>query len=327
MNETLRMPNLFIIGAMKSGTSSLHAWLGAHPEVFMCEPKEPCYFVDRADLDWPYIEQLGLWRGEEFYLELFKDAGDATILGESSTLYTKLPRIKHVPERIARFNSDARFIYVMRDPIERTISHYWHMVRHHGEHRSLEQTVREQPDYCDVSHYAMQLRPYLDAFGEDRILALTFEELIRDTRGVMQRILEWLQVDSTIQLSSLSARENVTPHEVVQVRGRGLLNLFRHSRLWCSLGPRVPRTIRNFGRYLSEQKVERDFEQPDSLVSWLRPIQLRQTEQLQGLLRRDFPEWTTLYGEGPLNLQLCTSTATPTNLMRKDRDAQCALPR
>ena len=117
-----RRPNLFIIGAMKSGTSSLHAYLGTHPSVFMCEPKEPGYFV----------EQLNLKRGRGWYSKLFHGAEGASIRGESSTEYTKAPMYGGVPQRLAEFNPQAKIIYLMRDPIERSISHYWHMVRWHG---------------------------------------------------------------------------------------------------------------------------------------------------------------------------------------------------
>ena len=127
-------PNLFIIGAMKSGTSLIHSYLNAHPSFFMCEPKESCYFVHPAQLDCPNIKKLELWKSEEHYLELFQSANTVEIIGEASTLYAKLPRITGVPERIAQFNPDARSIYVMRDPIERAISHYWHDGRGGNEH-------------------------------------------------------------------------------------------------------------------------------------------------------------------------------------------------
>jgi hypothetical protein len=314
MNDMLRKPTLFIIGAMKSGTSSLHAWLGSHVEIFMCEPKEPCYFVDRADLNWPYIEKQGFWRSEGAYLALFKNSGNARILGESSTLYTKAPRISYVPARIAKFSRDAKLIYLMRDPVERTVSHYWHMVRHHGEHRSLQRAIRETPDYCDVSHYAYQLRPYLERFGPHRVLTLTFEDLIRDPQRRLHQIFQWLGVESSFVPANLSSRENATPEEVTQVRGRGLLNRFRHSRVWCAVGPRVPRVVRCMGRSLSERTVERDIHAPADVLSWLRPIQQDQTEALKELLKRDFPEWRTLYGVG------CDDSPLPSTRIARTSD-------
>ena len=149
------IPNLIIIGAMKSGSTSLHSYLGTHPEIFMCEPKEPWYF----------IEEINWSKGEDWYLDLFKSAGNAKVVGESSTDYTKIPKYMGVPEKIRNFNPATRFIYIMRDPVKRTISHYWHNVRLHGEKRDPLKAIQEDSLYLEVSDYAMQLDPYIQIFG------------------------------------------------------------------------------------------------------------------------------------------------------------------
>jgi Sulfotransferase family len=110
-------PNLFIIGAMKAGTSSLHSYLGAHPQIFMTEVKEPAFFEDPAHRKRPK-EGIGYWNNLSHYLELFALTGDRPVVGESTTDYTKLPLKTGVARRIFDFNSDARLIYLMRDPIE-----------------------------------------------------------------------------------------------------------------------------------------------------------------------------------------------------------------
>ncbi|MDA8347687.1 MAG: sulfotransferase, partial [Pseudomonadota bacterium] len=155
MSEALRKPNLFIIGAMKSGTTSLHEYLDTHPQIAMSREKEPGYFV----------EELSLRKGEDWYLSLFEQDARYQYVGESSTHYTKLPLYRGVPERLFRFNPDARLIYIMRDPFDRVISHYWHAVRdvhHGGELRPLLKAVQECPDYLCFSDYAMQLEPYIE---------------------------------------------------------------------------------------------------------------------------------------------------------------------
>ena len=114
-------PNLFVIGAMKSGTTTLHEYLGSHPEICMSDRKEPGYFV----------EEYGWSNGVDWYLRQFSGDGKEKYLGESTTDYTKLPRFKGVARRIAEFNPGAKIMYLLRDPIERTISHYWWRVRFH----------------------------------------------------------------------------------------------------------------------------------------------------------------------------------------------------
>ncbi len=146
-----RKPNLFIIGAQKCGTTSLHHYLAAHPEIFLSEPKEPGYFVPEIDY-YP--------RDREWYLGLFEGASGHRYVGESSTHYTKLPVYPGVVERIADFVDEApRFIYLMRDPIDRAVSHYWHDIRKFHEHRPIEEAFRERVDYRAFSNYPMQLEP------------------------------------------------------------------------------------------------------------------------------------------------------------------------
>ena len=292
-----RRPNLFIIGAMKSGTSSLHSYLSTHPSIFMCEPKEPSYFVDAAQLKlyWPSMWDKRFWKDESTYLKLFEKADTSKIIGESSTTYTKLPQLTGVAQRIKAFNADAKFVYIMRDPVERTISHYWHMVRWEGERRTPLEAIMDDPHYCDVSNYAMQLEPYLKHFEAERIFTLTLEELASDPIGMIQQIFRWLNIDSGFVPSNLAQTEHATPPQMRQVKGKGLFHKFRHSHLWSIVGPRVPKRIRSLARNLSDTEINRKLVCMDDVIDFLRPRQLCETEQLVHLLGREFSEWKTLH--------------------------------
>src|ERR1700761_4322884 len=92
-DRALRKPSLFVIGAMKSGTTYLSRLLGLHPSIFIPSLEEPSYFVppDQLRSLWPHLWDLGIWRSEEAYLRLFSPGGDAPILGEASTNYSKFP--------------------------------------------------------------------------------------------------------------------------------------------------------------------------------------------------------------------------------------------
>ena len=298
---TRRKPNLFLIGAMKAGTHYLRKLLNAHPDIFMCEPDEPSYFVDPRHLRQVYPEmwQRELWRSGERYLELFRPAGDAPILGEASTGYTKLPLAPGVAERIAAFNPDARFIYLLRDPVERAISHYWHMVRHHTERRPIADAFRRDAQFVAFSHYAMQLGPYLERFGRDRIAVVIHERLIADPAGVMRGLYEWLEVDAAAaDPSGFTDPENVGP-EVVSMAGWGGVPRRLRQAPWLRgtierLPPAVQRTLHR----VTAREVRRRAVDTTEAVAFLRPQQLRQTEELAQLLGCSPPEWTTLYG-GP----------------------------
>lgn len=278
-----RLPNLFVIGAMKSGTTSLHEYLGEHPDIFMTasRQKEPAFFVEEKN--WS--------RGMDWYLELFAGAGEERYRGESSTQYTMLPRYRGVPERIAQLAAEPRFIYVMREPAARTVSHYWHSVRWYGESRDLRTAIEHNRSLLDFSNYAMQLRPYIDRFGRESIFVMTFERLVGDPERAMREIFEWLGVRSDVELTSLHRVHNASPSEIDQPRLGGALDRMRHSRLWERLAPRVPAPVRRLGRTLALRRVAPAKQDHRAVVARIREIQAAQIEALERLLGQRFPEW------------------------------------
>jgi len=277
-------PNLFIIGAAKSGTTSLHHYLNAHPEVFMSEPKEPGFFVEEMDY-YP--------KDEAWYLGLFAAAGNAKVIGESSTHYTKLPIYPGVPERIAAFSPDARFIYLMRDPIERAISHYWHAVRQDAEHRPMLRAIQKDVQYTAFSDYRMQLEPYVDLFGRDRIFLMTFEELTADPRRAVQEVFRWLGVAPHDGPPAFE-RKNARPPEIERPRGRGLIHRFRFTPFWDRVSPYVPQGLKDRAKRLAVEPVKPSDEPVDAVVAYLRPMMQEKVRELSAYLGREFPEWTTV---------------------------------
>jgi hypothetical protein len=179
------LPNLLVIGGLKCGTTSLHHYLNLHPEIAMSRPKELNFFV--AELNWDL--------GAEWYASHFDRA--APVRGESSPHYTNLPRFAGVAGRIAGLLAEVRLIYVVRDPIERILSHYLHNVSGGYESRSLERALAD-PDsaYIARSRYAMQLEPYLDAFGRERILIVANEELAGAREATMREVFGFCGVEA-----------------------------------------------------------------------------------------------------------------------------------
>lgn len=180
------LPNLIVIGGLKCGTTSLHHYLGLHPEVEMSRPKELNFFV--GELNW----ELGL----DWYRSHFRAA--APVRGETSPHYTNLPRFEGVAERMAAtLGADARVIYMVRHPIERLLSHYLHNVGGGYEARELGDAVRDPLcAYVQRGLYAMQLQPYLASFGTNRVLVVGREELARERQATMRRVFEFAGVDA-----------------------------------------------------------------------------------------------------------------------------------
>lgn len=177
-----RLPDFYIIGAMKCATSTLHEQLARRQAFFMSEPKEPNFFSD----DGAY------GRGMAAYEALFEKAAPAQIVGESSTHYTKLPTFVGVAERLRTHTPEARLVYVMRDPIPRLLSQYAHEWLRHEVDRPIDRAVIELPRFVAYSSYAEQLAPYLAAFGKSRILPVFFECLVAHPEAELERVARFV---------------------------------------------------------------------------------------------------------------------------------------
>jgi hypothetical protein len=175
-------PDFMIVGAMKCATSSLHEQLAAMPGIFMSRPKEPNFFSDDA-----------VWaRGIGWYEGLFAAAPPGALKGESSTHYTKLPTHPHTLERLAASVATRRFVYVMRDPIDRLVSHYIHEWTQRQYDEPIDEAALRRPELVAYSSYAMQLRPWLERFGPEAVLPVFFERLTAAPDAELARIARFL---------------------------------------------------------------------------------------------------------------------------------------
>lgn len=179
-----RLPTLIVIGAMKAGTTSLHRHLERHPEVGMSARKELNVFL-RPD----WRERLDWYRAQF-------PTGTA-VRGESSPNYSKRRAFPGVPARIAELLPDVRLVYILRDPVERIVSHYVHVVASGKESRPLEDALDRLEDnsLVDPSLYHAQLQEYLAWFPLSRIHVTTLEALSAEPRKEMATLFRFLGVD------------------------------------------------------------------------------------------------------------------------------------
>jgi hypothetical protein len=202
-SDTSGLPNFLVIGAMKSGTTSLFNYLRAHPQIFMSPLKEADFFV----------EEKNWQRGLDWYRTQFAAASAGSVaIGEASTSYSKYPEYRGVPEKIAACLPDVRLIYVVRDPIERIRSHYEHDALVGREHAPIDEAVLADPRYVDCSRYAFQLERYLNWFPRERILVIASEELRSSRASTMRLIYRFLEVDDAHRPDELE-REFYTTQE------------------------------------------------------------------------------------------------------------------
>ncbi|MEK7265128.1 MAG: sulfotransferase [Pseudomonadota bacterium] len=207
------LPDFVIIGAMKCGTSTLHAQLSAQPQFFMSEPKEPNFFSDDAVFA----------KGADWYRGLFKEAPAGAIKGESSTHYTKLPTYPETIDRLAALIPDAKFIYLMRDPVDRLISHYIHEWTQGVIKVPINEAIEKHPELIDYSRYAYQLAPWIHRFGKALFLPVVFEKMTAEPQAEFQRIAAFLGAEGDVLWKSDLDAQNVSAERIRKFPGYELL--------------------------------------------------------------------------------------------------------
>jgi Sulfotransferase domain len=226
-------PDFMIIGAMKSATSTLHEQLAATPGFFMSRPKEPSFFSD--DDVWS--------RGLDWYAGLFAAAPADALKGESSTHYTKLPTYPHTLDRLGASVRTRRFVYVMRHPVDRLVSHYIHEWSQGVFSESLDDAVERRPELVEYGCYARQLTPWIERFGKAAILPVFFERLAAMPSAELERVGRFLGHSQPLAWKPELGRQNVSSE---RLRKSALRDAILDSPLLTQLRRRVlPRALRD----------------------------------------------------------------------------------
>lgn len=197
-------PRAYLVGAAKAGTTSLAHLLDQHPAVRLSDPKEPDFFTGNHG------------RGAAWYRACFEGATPGQVLLDASQSYAVAPLtpdggpMDGVPGRIHAARPDARILYLMRDPVERAWSSYWHAVRAGEERRPLRQAVTEASPHVRGGLYAFQLSRYLDVFPPDAILVLTFDGFRKAPRAAAERALAFLGVPDPVLPRDLDRPRNAS---------------------------------------------------------------------------------------------------------------------
>ncbi len=187
MNDVVTKPDFLIIGAMKAGTTTLYSDLCVHPSLCMPSDKEP----------WILTKYDSISDIQNAYKFHFKDAINNQLCGEASTVYTSLPMYKGVVEKTYQLcGGDLKLIMILRDPIERIISHLKHdLAGRHISIDSVDDAVFSIERYVAISDYGMQLRPWVERFGLSNLYCISFNEYKNNRINVVREAVRFLGVD------------------------------------------------------------------------------------------------------------------------------------
>ena len=236
----LTLPNFLVVGAAKAGTTSLCAYLSKSPQVFVCDPKEPHFFVSE--------KPLGVTvRTFEEYLELFSKAESFAARGEGSIGY--LYYSDEVIPRVLSLLGPVKIIVMLRNPVDRAYSMYWHNVRDVRESLSFEDALLAEDErvrrmwelsyhYTRMGFVADGILKYQSAFGKDNVAVLLLDDMQANRASFLSHVFGFLGVESPDELGRGVHNASGAP------RWPLLNRTMNESRLLHILGGMFPRSVR-----------------------------------------------------------------------------------
>ncbi len=300
MNACENKPNLFVPGAGKSGTSSLHHYLDQHPAITMSKIKEPHFFCqDTYNSHW------------EQYLDLFDQNNILKYRGESSTGYMVFP---DVIKRIRHHTSEPKFIFILRNPIDRIYSHYNWLWSEGFENNSFRNAVKNDQNqepvfgnmagigykyYFQCGCYGKWLKNYYRVFNSKSILILTTESLFKNNIAVMNRCFQFLglpnyQISTPKMLNQTLLLKNPDVYNVL--RYGSILNMPVIGALYYHLLPQflrenLKKARHGFANMYKKRKGHRYSPISNTDRNWLRIKYDEDVNLLKQLTGKLFSEW------------------------------------
>jgi hypothetical protein len=175
-----------IIGAARSGSTTLYEYLRRHPRLFLCSPKEPCYFA--------YEDVYA--RGDDWYHALFADAPTEALCGEASTTYSRWPHTLDSPALVTQRMPNIRVIYIVRHPIDRAYSMYAFRVQMQMiEPVTFEQAIEQTDLFIDTSLYKQQIDRWLRFIPREQLLVLSFDDLKNQPAVILDEVQQFLGIE------------------------------------------------------------------------------------------------------------------------------------
>ncbi|WP_319591539.1 sulfotransferase domain-containing protein [uncultured Draconibacterium sp.] len=175
--------DFILLGAAKAGTTTMADILRSHPDISFCKEKEPDFFSKTND-----------WKANlNEYHNLFSE-GEGKIYGEASHSYTVLPRWNlNIWEDIYAYNPKMKFIYIVRNPIDRFISEYMQDFQRGRLNYTIDEALHKSKS-INRSRYYTQILPYIERFGLKRILFIDFEDFIKKREVVLEDVASFLEI-------------------------------------------------------------------------------------------------------------------------------------
>lgn len=182
----MNKPNLFVVGAPRAGTTSLHSYLGEHPEIFMSPIKTPNYFSQKAE--------KSKTKSRKEYLKLFEKAKNQKYLGESSHYL----HLENAPRQIKNFSPNAKIIISLREPSELVASYYNARNENYNKEsilRELEERPKSREILWKSLEYSSNIKRFQKQFGKDNVYVIIFERMLQNPVEEFKKVCRFLGIE------------------------------------------------------------------------------------------------------------------------------------
>jgi hypothetical protein len=310
------IPNFFIAGVPKAGTTTLYYQLAQHPDIYMSQVKEPSFFsleTRPENFDPQYRDYLqgqidtlheqiakglegygpgGLVADRDDYMKLFEGVREERAIGEASVFYLWS---KTAAREIAAFNPAAKIVLVLRHPVERAFAQYVHYAtQEHIAHTCSEHiagalkndgTLGLYRPFLEFGFYGEQIERLLDHIPEQQVHVWLYEETQADPAKFFREVLTFLDVDAEF-VPDMSRQ----PQQMEIPRALGLSQALRRSGVWRALRNCTPPAMRPFLKkqvYRSGGSLTMPAEDRRFLVQYYRD----DVRRLERVIERDLSAW------------------------------------
>ncbi len=279
-----KVPDFIGIGAMKSGTTTLHNDLAPQTPLYMPRKEPRCLVGQESSVDDIC----------KCYEDLFvKARAPGTLIGEISPQYAMAPDIPEIPQRALEVcGPHLKIIYLVRNPIKRSISHYKHLFEQRRINLGFGEAYQQLGILRNYSLYAMQLAHWLQEFAKESILVIKFEDYVADRSQTLKQIGSFLGVPLDVKALTSEQNQNQSGEKSLLVSKIRKLDRFRvYRRLIRPLFPSsIRRTIKRALPFGQPAKVAQDFLKRDDLSRMIDDYQ-EDSEQLAAMLGWPSPIW------------------------------------
>jgi hypothetical protein len=289
MKKNIKKPNFFIVGAPRSGTTTLYYTLKEHPDVFMSPTKEPLFFnTERTEKEWTN------------YMDLFKNASKEKIIGEASpsNLY-----FEESPRLIKKYCANAKILIQLRDPVERTISYHKLLIKQGRQKLSFKEALKKEDKiingkinlkfhYCDKSLYYHQVKRFYDLFGKNNVKVTIFEDFVSNPRKILKEICSFLKIDPMLLPKNIRKYNSGNKARIPSLNRFIIIDSFFKKFLKLIIPKEIARFCKSkFLLQINDSKIpiEVKISEEEKLIFRRRFVQ--DIKKLEKLINRDLNHW------------------------------------